>query len=731
MRRRRARARPSTLASRLARTISPPTQLSSGGGRRIGSAAVEAENRPPRARRPPAIPRWSRAASPDARERARSRAFPRPDASPPLDRAPADDPDAPPSPSLSRIVPPGDRATRVLPRARRATPAFRTAARQGRALVFDVTSTLGTALVVALPPSASAAPDAETLRSAVAREHERCHPEYGAVTVTHLFGLRPLPDGSGASQWIPITTTALRHRAFAWLMARLDVSKTPEDDEGAAAGTPTEMAFASPTGMRLVNRQTWETLVRGRGGMLTHAAAAASPGTTPGYPGASPGWGYHPHPGTGTGPGVFGGAPSPGDDRFASRPPGKRTAARRLEEEEATEAMPHHSDDGAGGRDAKRARGAEGPPSRATPAEGPPSRATPAAPASGKSRAEMASEAEARASEALRSGVAELFKHGGEAEGAVPLRKVLFAKALTSQNGFISAVEALDLGSLDALARTVERCVASVRETQKEAAVDVFDDLLGRLEALNASASHSAALASDVASGGRGRGAGFSPGVAAPEDVVHLVAFGALCAHVFKGGYKARRSLPTRVAHALIAAREDAPERLGVVGRAVVEASLDELGYDKARDAGERPRGGERALGARGERPGDKGATNAAAAKGPKAPAPSNASGNAAGAKEDRGGGGGTKSDGRARGDAPAAGGVGAGGDDDDDDEIGGRRKGETETEGGPRGEGGGGGVRRVRRRVRRRRRRRFVFVGAFGRRRVEARGCAEGDARG
>ena len=67
-------------------------------------------------------------------------------------------------------------------------------------------------------------------------------------TVTHLFGLRPLPDGSGASQWIPITTTALRHRAFAWLMARLDVSKTPEDDEGAAAGTPTEMAFASPTG---------------------------------------------------------------------------------------------------------------------------------------------------------------------------------------------------------------------------------------------------------------------------------------------------------------------------------------------------------------------------------------------------------------------------------------------------------------------------------------------------
>ena len=211
----------------------------------------------------------------------------------------------------------------------------------------------------------------------------------------------------------------------------------------------------------------------------------------------------------------------------------------------------------------------------------------------------MASEAEARASEALRSGVAELFKHGGEAEGAVPLRKVLFAKALTSQNGFISAVEALDLGSLDALARTVERCVASVRETQKEAAVDVFDDLLGRLEALNASASHSAALASDVASGGRGRGAGFSPGVAAPEDVVHLVAFGALCARVFKGGYKARRSLPTRVAHALIAAREDAPERLGVVGRAVVEASLDELGYDKARDAGGRPRGGERALGAR------------------------------------------------------------------------------------------------------------------------------------
>ena len=227
------------------------------------------------------------------------------------------------------------------------------------------------------------------------------------------------------------------------------------------------------------------------------------------------------------------------------------------------------------------------------------------------------------------------------------VRRVEFERIQLHGDETEEDVEALDLGSLDALARTVERCVASVRETQKEAAVDVFDDLLGRLEALNASASHSAALASDVASGGRGRGAGFSPGVAAPEDVVHLVAFGALCARVFKGGYKARRSLPTRVAHALIAAREDAPERLGVVGRAVVEASLDELGYDKARDAGGRPRGGERALGARGEqRPGGEGATTAAAAKGPKAPAPSNASGNAAGAKEERGCGGGTKSDG-------------------------------------------------------------------------------------
>ena len=92
--------------------------------------------------------------------------------------------------------------------------------------------------------------------------------------------------------------------------------------------------------------------------------------------------------------------------------------------------MPHHSDDGAGGRDAKRARGAEGPPSRATPA----------APASGKSRAEIASEAEARAAAAQRSGGAPRFKPRREAEGAVPLRKVLFAKALTSQNGFISAV---------------------------------------------------------------------------------------------------------------------------------------------------------------------------------------------------------------------------------------------------------------------------------------------------
>ena len=134
-------------------------------------------------------------------------------------------------------------------------------------LVFDVTSSIGTAVVVAV---SSRSPDADALRAAVATEHEACHPEYGAVSVRKLWGLRALPDGSGVSQWIPITTTALRHRTFTWLMAQLDVSP---DVPGAAE----EMEFASPAGMRLTNRSTWESILRDRGGMLSPLAANASP----------------------------------------------------------------------------------------------------------------------------------------------------------------------------------------------------------------------------------------------------------------------------------------------------------------------------------------------------------------------------------------------------------------------------------------------------------------------
>ena len=118
-------------------------------------------------------------------------------------------------------------------------------------LVFDVTSSIGTAVVVAV---SSRSPDADALRAAVATEHEACHPEYGAVSVRKLWGLRALPDGSGVSQWIPITTTALRHRTFTWLMAQLDVSP---DVPGAAE----EMEFASPPACDSTNRSTWESIL--------------------------------------------------------------------------------------------------------------------------------------------------------------------------------------------------------------------------------------------------------------------------------------------------------------------------------------------------------------------------------------------------------------------------------------------------------------------------------------
>ena len=98
------------------------------------------------------------------------------------------------------------------------------------------------------------------------------------------------------------------------------------------------------------------------------------------------------------------------------------------------------------------------------------------------------------ATAAARAGVSDLFKHGGEASGTVPLRNVLFANSLKRSNGFLSAVEKLDASSPEALIAAAERVAAAIRETQAVSNVDVFDDLMGRLEALNASASHSAAV---------------------------------------------------------------------------------------------------------------------------------------------------------------------------------------------------------------------------------------------
>jgi hypothetical protein len=174
--------------------------------------------------------------------------------------------------------------------------------------------------------------------------------------------------------------------------------------------------------------------------------------------------------------------------------------------------------------------------------------------------------AEAESAAALAAGVTALFRHGGEESGTVPLRNVVFAKNLLMRNGFISAVEKLDTQSLDALLPTVTRVVEQVRLVQVENSFDMFDDLLRRLEALNASSAHAAAAAAGGAtssSQGNGGGSGDSSGdaaagsapcVAAPDDLVDLLAVGVLCARVCKGGYKSRRSLPTRVTHALIAA---------------------------------------------------------------------------------------------------------------------------------------------------------------------------------
>jgi hypothetical protein len=227
-----------------------------------------------------------------------------------------------------------------------------------------------------------------------------------------------------------------------------------------------------------------------------------------------------------------------------------------------------------GGQRAKKANDADVSAAAATAAA---AASAAAASAAAAEREERAVAAEADAAAALTDGVTALFRHGGEEQGGVPLRNVYFAKNLLTRNGFMSAVEQLDTQSLDALLPCVERVVEQVRQVQVEDSFDMFDDLLRRLEELNYSAAHSAASIAAAAAGygaNAAAAAGFSPDVAAPDDLVNLLAVGVLCARVCKGGYKLRRSLPTRVTHALIAAMSNAPERFGVVGRAVVEASL-------------------------------------------------------------------------------------------------------------------------------------------------------------
>ena len=101
--------------------------------------------------------------------------------------------------------------------------------------MFDVTSTLGTSLVVAVPASAATRAEggARALRDAVVAEHKATHPEYGDVSATFMYGLRQVPESAassafgGLSQWVAVTDTALRHRTFSWLMVALEPSVVP------------------------------------------------------------------------------------------------------------------------------------------------------------------------------------------------------------------------------------------------------------------------------------------------------------------------------------------------------------------------------------------------------------------------------------------------------------------------------------------------------------------------
>jgi len=519
-------------------------------------------------------------------------------------------------------------------------------------MVFDVTSTLGTSIVVAVgvPPVLSAGMgkqsqvpgvSSKTLRNAIAREHKACHPEFGDVVVKQLYGLRAVPttflNNGGTAQWVAVTDTALRHRSFVWLMAQLEVTSA-----GAGAGAPGGSAetweeedkeierFGSPIGMRRLNRVAWERLAFDRGGY----GGASPPGLI------APHLIGTPHVGHGASPlgGISGMFHPSRDDTNTNNPGasrlGKRSAAQRREEDEDAAPPPGPAvlygqtvTGTVSDADAKRLKG-DGSVD-----------AGDAAATTVTDDEVSAAAASVAAARLLAEGVSDLFKHGGESSGTVPLRNVMFAKSLKSSNGFLGSVEALDVnGELVSLLPSATFVVNEIRKTQTESGSNEFDDLLRRLRGLNASASQATGEASLK---GSSAGSINREGVAAPEDVVNLLAVGVLCARVFRGGYKvrtarfpnpptpclpilvpegtitsaltvysytykteagdclsihrdtqdvdhfscnpskSRRGVPTRVTHALLSVSKTArPEQFGVVGRAVIEMCLTELGYD-------------------------------------------------------------------------------------------------------------------------------------------------------
>ena len=310
-------------------------------------------------------------------------------------------------------------------------------------------------------------------------------PEFGKVTVRNLYGLRT-HEATGASQWVAVTDVALRHRAdsMSWLMADLETSKR-------VPGVET-MDFASP-GMSLTNRSTWEAIMHGRAGVMPSPMAGGTPLMS--VYGGGGAMILTPTGAPMSGTPMSGGGLRPIALANSLAVLGKRGAAE-------------------GGRDVDVM-----PP--------PPSRARVDDVAERKARWERA---ETAAAAHLKDGVAALFKHGGEEKGSVPLRNVVFAKSLLANNKFITAVEKLDTSSTDALLRTVEPAVAAILQVQKDSEFDMFDDLLGRLESLNATAARAAALAADPSGGTGNDTPGYSPGVAAPTDVTNLLAVGVLCA---------------------------------------------------------------------------------------------------------------------------------------------------------------------------------------------------------